>query len=71
MKICFPVQADHGMESAVFGHFGSAPVFFVVDTDSGLISTIQNGDRHHAHGACNPLKALAMARAEAAHISPY
>jgi len=58
MKFCFPVQHDEGMESAVFGHFGSAPVFIIVDTTSGQVSTIQNGDQHHAHGACNPLKAL-------------
>jgi len=58
MKICFPVQNDEGMESAVFDHFGSAPAFVVVDTDRGTVSTIRNGDQHHAHGACNPLKAL-------------
>lgn len=58
MKFCFPVQHDEGMESAVFDHFGSAPAFVVVDTDSGTVSTIKNGDQHHAHGSCNPLKAL-------------
>jgi predicted Fe-Mo cluster-binding NifX family protein len=58
MKICFPVQHDEGMESTVFNHFGSAPAFVVVDTRSGTVSTIKNGDQHHAHGACNPLKAL-------------
>jgi predicted Fe-Mo cluster-binding NifX family protein len=58
MKICFPVQHDEGMESSVFNHFGSAPAFVVVDTASGSVSTILNGDQHHAHGACNPLKAL-------------
>ncbi|MEK6745043.1 MAG: NifB/NifX family molybdenum-iron cluster-binding protein [Nitrospirota bacterium] len=58
MKICFPIQHDEGMDSGVFDHFGSAPAFVVVDTDSGTVSTIKNGDQHHAHGACNPLKAL-------------
>ena len=58
MKVCFPVQNDEGLESPVFNHFGSAPAFVVVDTDSSAVSTISNGDRHHAHGACNPLKAL-------------
>ncbi len=58
MKICFPVQNDEGLESRVFGHFGSAPVFLVVDTSSNAHSVINNGDQHHQHGACNPLKAL-------------
>lgn len=39
MKICFPVQQDKGMESAVYHHFGSAPLFVVVDTDTNNISS--------------------------------
>lgn len=58
MKVCFPVQQDKGIDSAVFNHFGSAPAFVVVDTESREVSLIQNGDRNHAHGACNPIKAL-------------
>jgi len=58
MKICFPVQSNEGLNSMVFNHFGSAPMFVVVDASSDSLSTISNGDRNHAHGACNPLKAL-------------
>jgi predicted Fe-Mo cluster-binding NifX family protein len=58
MKVCFPVQNNEGLDSAVFNHFGSAPMFVVVDAVSGILSVISNGDKHHAHGACNPLKAL-------------
>ncbi len=58
MKVCFPIQQDQGVNSAVFNHFGSAPAFVVVDTASQAVDTIQNGDKNHAHGACNPLKAL-------------
>ncbi len=58
MKVCFPVSKLEGMESKVYGHFGSAPVFVVVDTVNNDVTTINNGDQHHAHGACNPLKAL-------------
>lgn len=58
MKVCFPVQQDDGINSKVYGHFGSAPLFIVVDTDTNSVSTIQNGDRGHTHGACNPMKAL-------------
>lgn len=58
MKVCFPVQNDEGINSRVYNHFGSAPMFIVVDTDTGDVSAISNGDRYHVHGACNPLKAL-------------
>ncbi|MHB0866519.1 MAG: NifB/NifX family molybdenum-iron cluster-binding protein [Thermoleophilia bacterium] len=58
MKVCFPVQADDGLESTVYGHFGSAPMFVVVDSDADNISVINNNDMHHEHGGCNPAKAL-------------
>jgi predicted Fe-Mo cluster-binding NifX family protein len=58
MKLCFPVQADEGIESTVFNHFGSAPLFMVVDTLTNSVSAINNRDQHHVHGACNPMKAL-------------
>jgi len=58
MKLCFPVQNDEGMDSTVYNHFGSAPHFVVIDTQTNSIASISNRDQHHAHGACNPLKAL-------------
>jgi predicted Fe-Mo cluster-binding NifX family protein len=58
MKICFPVLTAKGIESEVYGHFGSAPAFVIVDTESTDITTINNNDQHHAHGACSPMKAL-------------
>jgi predicted Fe-Mo cluster-binding NifX family protein len=58
MKVCFPVLKAEGMNSEVYGHFGSAPAFIVVETDSNDVTTINNDDQHHAHGACNPMKAL-------------
>ncbi len=58
MKVCFPVQNDEGIESTVYNHFGSAPMFVVIDTDTNAISTIHNRDQHHRHGACNPMNAL-------------
>jgi len=59
MKICFPVTSDEGLSSKVYAHFGSARRFIVVDTDTGATSSIDNSDQHHAHGSCNPLRALA------------
>jgi predicted Fe-Mo cluster-binding NifX family protein len=58
MKVCFPIEKDDGLASAVFGHFGSAPMFLLVDTENNQAITISNADTHHSHGACKPMKAL-------------
>jgi predicted Fe-Mo cluster-binding NifX family protein len=58
MKVCFPVEKDEGIESAVYGHFGSAPTFVVIDTNQENVGTISNANRIHEHGACNPIMAL-------------
>jgi len=58
MKICFAVEKDEGINSAVYGHFGSAPAFVMVDTDLGSVATVGNSDMVHVHGACNPIMAL-------------
>lgn len=58
MKLCFPVQHDEGIESKVYNHFGSAPLFLVVDSETNDLAVIRNNDQHHAHGACNPIKAI-------------
>jgi predicted Fe-Mo cluster-binding NifX family protein len=55
-KLCFPAEIEKGMESEVYGHFGSAPVFLIVETENNQVTTINNNDQHHEHGACNPLK---------------
>jgi len=65
MKICFSVESDQGLESEVCGHFGSAPVFIVFNTETKLIDTINNQDLGHSHGMCNPLKALGGEKVDA------
>lgn len=65
MKVCFPVLKANGLESEVHGHFGSAPFFLVVETDSNNVVTINNTDQHHSHGACSPMKALGNQRLDA------
>ena len=65
MKICFPVADFRGLESPVYGHFGSAPMFALVDTESMTVESVANRDRGHAHGRCSPMQALANTRPEA------
>ncbi len=59
MKICIPVTEDKGTASPVSRHFGSAPLFLIVDTESGACRTVPNRNLHHSHGVCAPLSSLA------------
>lgn len=58
MKVCFAVEKDEGINSAVYGHFGSAPVFVMVDMEKESVTTVGNSDLNHVHGACNPIQAI-------------
>lgn len=65
MNICIPIMDDRGLDSAVCAHFGSAPAFLIVDTDSGSCRAITNTNQHHGHGGCAPLAALHGERIDA------
>jgi predicted Fe-Mo cluster-binding NifX family protein len=58
MKVCFPVMENQGLASQVYGHFGSAPGFVVVDILTNEMTSINNSDQIHQHGACNPVAGL-------------
>lgn len=58
MKICIPVNENKGLESAVYSHFGSAPMFLVYDSEKKAVKVLENNDLHHQHGMCQPLKAI-------------
>jgi predicted Fe-Mo cluster-binding NifX family protein len=58
MKVCFPVERYSDLDSTVFGHFGSAPSFVIVDTETAEVTAITNADQNHTHGTCNPAGAL-------------
>lgn len=58
MKTAFPTQTANDLDSPVFNHFGSAAFFIVVDTDTHEYDIIENQDKDHLHGQCQPLAAL-------------
>lgn len=58
MKLCIPTLDDKGLQGTPSDHFGSAPFFTFVDTDTGDIEIQGNGGDHHVHGACRPLEHL-------------
>jgi len=58
MKVCIPVEENQGLESIPYDHFGSAPYFLIYDAEKEEVKVLENGDLHHSHGMCQPLKAL-------------
>ncbi len=65
MRVAFPTTDDKGMASPVYGHFGSAPQFIIVDSERRTIESTSNPDQQHAHGHCQPIAALGGRRVDA------
>lgn len=58
MRLCLPTIDDRSLGARLSPHFGSAPCFTVVDTASGTVEVLANGQAVHEHGRCDPTKAL-------------
>jgi predicted Fe-Mo cluster-binding NifX family protein len=58
MKLCIPTMDDRGLEGMPSDHFGSAPYFTFVDSETGEVEAVRNKGAHHVHGACRPLDFL-------------
>jgi predicted Fe-Mo cluster-binding NifX family protein len=58
MNACIPVSKDRGLESPLYPHFGSAPVFLLVDTETRACRAIANPAFEREHGRCHPLDLL-------------
>lgn len=65
MKVAFPIQEKNDKNSMVHNHFGSAPYFVVVDTDTDETHIIDNQNLNHTHGNCQPLVALGGTQVDA------
>jgi predicted Fe-Mo cluster-binding NifX family protein len=58
MKVCFPVAVDNGLNSELFSHFASSPLFLIVDSESGDVEAIENCDPQAPEKGCDPFSAL-------------
>ncbi len=63
-KVCIPIAIDHGLDSKLLNHFGSAPLFAIVDMETRTMVTLDNSAAH-GHGGCAPVEALAGQKVEA------
>jgi predicted Fe-Mo cluster-binding NifX family protein len=53
VNVCIAVDEDRGLESSVSGHFGSAPLFLIVDIKSGRYKAVPNSE-----GGCHSVRAF-------------
>jgi len=58
VKVCFPVSSDNGLESTIYGHFASSPLFLIIDTKTKQHNTVPNCDKKNPYAGCNPFSAL-------------
>lgn len=58
MRICIPTADGSGLAASAYAHFGSAPFFTLVDTDTNEVTVVPNAGSEHQHGACQPLRQL-------------
>lgn len=58
MKVCFPVAVDNGLNSVLFSHFASSPLFLIIDTETSEIETVANCDATLPIKGCDPFAAL-------------
>jgi len=58
MRICVPTVDNGGLEARPNDHFGSAPYFTLVDTETDEVRVIANPGAEHEHGQCRPLRWL-------------
>ncbi len=65
MRLCIPTLDDRELAAALSPHFGSAPFFTVVDTESGRCETVGNDHAHHQPGRCDAARQLDPLAADA------
>lgn len=58
MKFCIPIESDNGFKSQAADHFGTAPLFMIIDTETRQHAIIPNADIDHAEGCCDPFRAI-------------
>lgn len=66
MRLCIPTTSDAGLTARLSPHFGSAPYFTIVDTETNEGETVRNDHAQHEHGRCDPVRSIADQRVDAA-----
>jgi predicted Fe-Mo cluster-binding NifX family protein len=59
MRVCMPTVDDAGLAARLTAHFGSAPYYTIVETDSGAFEVVANAHARHEHGSCEAASGMA------------
>jgi predicted Fe-Mo cluster-binding NifX family protein len=65
MRLCLPTVHDHGRTALLSDHFGSAPYFTFVDSESGATEVVPNHHHVHAPGSCDAARSIAAHEVDA------
>ncbi|MEJ5284861.1 MAG: NifB/NifX family molybdenum-iron cluster-binding protein [Brevinematia bacterium] len=52
MKLAVAVGNNDGLNSKVYGHFGSSPYYAIYDDESNNLEVIKSDNDHKVHGNC-------------------
>lgn len=58
MRLCIPTVDAAGLEGRLSGHFGSAPYYTLVETETRAVEVVANGHAEHEHGRCDAASSL-------------
>ncbi len=64
MRVCVPSMGVGGLDDYICEHFGRAPTFTIVDTETGEVKVIRN-ESEHMGGRGKPPELIAKAGVEA------
>ena len=65
MILAIPTENMRGDLSDVYGHFGSAPFYAFYNSTDEKLDFVDNGNKGHEHGQCQPVNELKEKNVEA------
>jgi predicted Fe-Mo cluster-binding NifX family protein len=60
-----PTLDDAGLSGRLAAHFGSAPYYTIVETDSGAFEVVSNAHARHEHGTCEAASGMGSREVDA------
>ncbi len=65
MILAIPTENMSGEISTIYSHFGSAPFYAYYNTYDEKLDFVNNGNKDHEHGRCQPVDELREKKVEA------
>lgn len=58
MRLCIPTDDGEGLAGRLSAHFGSAPYFTLVESETGDVRVVENLHSRHEPGSCHAAESL-------------